>query len=174
LGAKQRAIDHPYFNPRASPRGASCAENCRKKRQRRFHVTILRRSKSPQVRYRRRVLSCSLTRADNCHLGGCVPELTIRNLVRDDLSALLGLYRQLHEVDEPLPPVAEVAALRARILADDSQIYLGGFSAGVLVSVCSAAVIPNLTRGGRPYAVIENVVTDHARSPDLPMRLPGR
>lgn len=90
-------------------------------------------------------------------------ELTIRTLVHQDLSGLLDLYRQLHEKDDPPPARAELDSLWWRILSDDSQIYLGGFRSGVLVSVCNAAVIPNLTRGARPYAVIENVVTDGAQ-----------
>lgn len=60
---------------------------------------------------------------------------------------------------EPLPPQREVTALWESMLADPHLFSLGAFVAGELVSSCAVAVVPNLTRGCRPYAVIENVVT---------------
>jgi GNAT superfamily N-acetyltransferase len=89
-----------------------------------------------------------------------VSELVIRNLGRGDLDSLLSLYGQLHPQDDPLPARDEVEQIWHAIVMDAAQIYLGGFVDGVLVSACNAAVIPNLTRGARPYAVVENVVTD--------------
>lgn len=87
-------------------------------------------------------------------------DLVIRDLRHDDLDALLALYRHLHERDDPLPERAEVEEIWDAIVRDPAQIYLGAFVAGALAAACNAAVIPNLTRGARPYAVIENVVTD--------------
>lgn len=87
--------------------------------------------------------------------------LEIRDLGAADLPALLELYQQLHASDAPLAP-ERAAQLWQAIGADPALIYLGGFVAGRLVSACNAVVVLNLTRGGRPYAVIENVVTDAA------------
>jgi len=84
--------------------------------------------------------------------------LVVRELVSRDLPGLLSLYGDLHAED------AEVDAARARevwgeILADRKQIYLGGFVDEQLIAACNASIAPNLTRGCRPFAVIENVVT---------------
>ena len=87
--------------------------------------------------------------------------LDVRELGHDDLEALLGLYRDLHADDAPLPPERS-RALWSAIQADAAQIYLGRFSGSELVAACNASITLNLTRGGRPFAVIENVVTSHA------------
>lgn len=88
--------------------------------------------------------------------------VTIRDLARSDLDALLALYRDLHASDEPASR-PQVDATWAAIQRDRAQIYLGAFVGDALVAACNIAIIPNLTRGCRPYAVIENVVTASAR-----------
>ena len=88
--------------------------------------------------------------------------LQLRSLQQADVSALLVLYRELHPNDEPLPE-ARAAELWQAIASDANQIYLGGFLGGELVAACNAAITPNLTRGGRPFAVIENVVVASAQ-----------
>jgi GNAT superfamily N-acetyltransferase len=88
--------------------------------------------------------------------------MDVRELATQDLDALLALYADLHETDEAAPRARLERVWRA-LVADPAQLYLGAFVDGELVSACNAAIIPNLTRGARPYAVIENVVThgDH-------------
>jgi GNAT superfamily N-acetyltransferase len=86
-------------------------------------------------------------------------EAQIRELGPDDLDALLVAYRHLHLDDAPLPPRPELDRLWQKICGDPALIYVGAFVGDGLVATCTAAIVPNLTRGARPYAVIENVVT---------------
>ena len=46
------------------------------------------------------------------------------------------------------------------ILADPNHHVLVATEGAELVSTCVLVIIPNLTHGGRPYGVVENVVTD--------------
>jgi len=86
-------------------------------------------------------------------------ELQIRPIPPDGLDALLALYGHLHEQDAPLPARTEVDAVWRGIQDDPHLICLGGYVAQELVASCTMAIIPNLTRGLRPYGLIENVVT---------------
>lgn len=86
-------------------------------------------------------------------------DTVVRKLSENDLDALLTLYRYLHPDDTPLPGDDETTALWKSICTDEQYLYVGAFTSGVLVAVCNVTVIRNLTRSGRPYALIENVVT---------------
>ena len=91
--------------------------------------------------------------------------LQIRRIAPAGLRKLLALYAHLHAHDAPLPGSAQVEAVWKDIQADPHLIYLGGYVAEELVSSLTMAIIPNLTRGLRPFGLIENVVThaDHRR-----------
>ena len=85
--------------------------------------------------------------------------MNIRELEAHDLEQLLLLYAHLHDVDEPLPERAAVANLWQTMQADSNLLYFGGFVGAQMAVSCNLALVPNLTRGCRPYGVIENVVT---------------
>ncbi|MCM1024021.1 MAG: GNAT family N-acetyltransferase [Prevotella sp.] len=85
----------------------------------------------------------------------------IREICRDDLDGLLELYTQLH--GNPVPEkTAELAALWKNIIADKNHRIIIAAEDGKIVSSCVCVIIPNLTHGQRPYALVENVVTDEA------------
>jgi GNAT superfamily N-acetyltransferase len=87
--------------------------------------------------------------------------IDIRKARREDLSGLLGLYRQLSPEDPPLD-MAE-AGQRLEALLGSSLAHLLVAQAGdALAATCLLLIVPNLTRGGKPFALIENVVTDAA------------
>ena len=86
--------------------------------------------------------------------------MQIRLVKKDEYEQLLALMRQLNPLD---PEASEIESQVFREIIDSK--YLDLFVAedgGVLLGSCYLNVIPNITRGGRPYAVIENVVTDSA------------
>jgi GNAT superfamily N-acetyltransferase len=85
--------------------------------------------------------------------------MEIREADHKDLVALLSLYTQLH--DNPMPEINDaLASLWHRILSDANHHIIVLTIDGVIVSSCVLVIIPNLTHSQRPYALIENVITD--------------
>lgn len=83
----------------------------------------------------------------------------IREITDNDFDQLMQLYMQLH--DNPFPDKSErVMAVWDSILADNNHHIIVAEEDGMIVSSCVCVIIPNLTRGQRPYAFIENVITD--------------
>ena len=78
---------------------------------------------------------------------------------------MLDLYRHLHP-DDPTPDAATAEAAWSALTGSDLIKVIVADAAGVLISTCTLVTIPNLTRGVRPYSLIENVVThpDHRRT----------
>ena len=85
--------------------------------------------------------------------------MQIRTLQPSELLPLLRLYEHLHEGEEQTPTVEQATPAWTEALANPRCRYFGGFEADQLVASCTIMVIPNLTRGCRPYGLIENVVT---------------
>ncbi|MBR0706108.1 GNAT family N-acetyltransferase [Bradyrhizobium liaoningense] len=89
-------------------------------------------------------------------------EATIRAAAEHELSELLDLYRHLHPHDPPLEPAA-AERVWSTLLRSTFMTVIVAQAGKRLVSSCTLAIVPNLSRGGRSYGVIENVVTraDH-------------
>ena len=82
----------------------------------------------------------------------------VREVIKDDLYALLELYLFLHE--QCIPEQNEhLEKTWTQILQDKSHHLIVNEIDGKIVSSCVCVIIPNLTRNVRPYAFVENVVT---------------
>ncbi len=82
----------------------------------------------------------------------------IREITSEDLNELLELYLYLHE--EGLPEDNEhLRNTWSQIVNDPNHHIIVNVIDGKIVSSCVCVIIPNLTRGIRPYAFVENVVT---------------
>ena len=85
--------------------------------------------------------------------------MEVRILKESELDDLLNLYSHVHVADDPLPDRSVVEAVWKDIQDSPKFQYFGVFVDGRLVSSCTISIVPNFTRGCRPYGLIENVVT---------------
>ncbi len=91
--------------------------------------------------------------------GYFVDEMKIQRATEVDLVELLNLYSQLH--NNTIPEVdANLLTLWGEILSDKNHHIIIGKINNKIISSCVLIIIPNLTHGQRPYALIENVITD--------------
>ncbi len=84
--------------------------------------------------------------------------IEIMEATRGDLPALLALYKQLHPSD-PAPGGQALDGVAKTIFNNPAYNILLAKAEGEIAASVTVIVIPNLTRGARPYAVIENVIT---------------
>ncbi|MEH1941973.1 MAG: GNAT family N-acetyltransferase [Nostoc sp.] len=87
------------------------------------------------------------------------PAITVRLIAHNELPQLLALYQHLNPVDAPLPVEEVLQSMWDEILDDPRLYYIVADIGSKLVATCNLAIVPNLTRGAHPYAIIENVVT---------------
>ncbi|MGQ7454072.1 GNAT family N-acetyltransferase, partial [Streptococcus suis] len=83
--------------------------------------------------------------------------MRVRIAEREDIPQLLQLYRHLDPDDKEI--AAREAQERWELLKryPGSNVFVCCLD-NILVATCTLVVIPNLTRGGASYALIENVV----------------
>ncbi len=85
----------------------------------------------------------------------------IREISGNDFDGLMTLYMQLH--GSPFPEKTDdVMKKWNRVLDDPDHHIIVADEDGKIVSSCVCVIVTNLTHAQRPYALIENVVTDEA------------
>ena len=83
----------------------------------------------------------------------------LREAVKEDLKELLNLYLFLHEKN--IPENSEYLENTWKTIIEDINHHIVVKEInGKIVSSCVCVIVPNLTRNIRPYALIENVVTN--------------
>ena len=83
--------------------------------------------------------------------------MNIRECQREDLPRVFDLYLSLHETSVPSDRRV-VDAVWEKIAGDPDHHLLVADDGNAVVGVITCVIIPNLTRGLRPYAFLENLV----------------
>ena len=82
----------------------------------------------------------------------------IRLTNRADLAGVLALYRELRPND-PVLTCAEAESAWNTVLGDPALSVIVATDDAAIVSTCTLGVVPTLANGGRPFGVIEHVIT---------------
>lgn len=78
---------------------------------------------------------------------------------RDDLPELIELYRQLNPEEKPIDLEKAYSVWDATEKSNTTRYFIA-LDGSKVVSTCNITLVPNLTRNGRSFAIIENVITD--------------
>jgi GNAT superfamily N-acetyltransferase len=101
-------------------------------------------------------------------------DVVIRAATEADLAELLRLYTVLAVGRPGAEPAGERASARilADVVADPRRDLLVAAAPDRLLGTVDLLIVANLTRGGRPWAIVENVVVDEpARRSGIGARL---
>ena len=79
---------------------------------------------------------------------------------KDDLQGLLALYKQLNP-EEELIDLEKAYSIWDATEKNNTTRYFIAVDDKKVVSTCNITLVPNLTRNGKPFAIIENVITDN-------------
>jgi len=86
-------------------------------------------------------------------------EVTLRLVCEDDLSAILELNHHLHETEPLMQIDKQIESVWSEIINDQRlKCFVAELDNKVIAS-CILDIVPNLTRGIRPFGVLQNVVT---------------
>lgn len=86
-------------------------------------------------------------------------EVIVRSAREEDLSAILELNHHLHEGEPLLSVDSHIKLVWSQILTDQRLECLVAEVKGTVIATCILDIVPNLTRGVRPFGVLQNVVT---------------
>jgi hypothetical protein len=86
-------------------------------------------------------------------------DIQFRLIHVNELSSLLELYKHLNSDEPPLPEAKIIDQVWSDFITDPKIHCVVGDMEGRLIASCTLIIVPNLTRGARPYGLIENVVT---------------
>ena len=89
-------------------------------------------------------------------------ELDIQPIGDAKMPGLASLYRYLHPQDPAMAVVTARMTLR-QTAAEAGSAVLVGFLEDRPVTTCAMVVVPSGQRGGKPSALIENIVTHPAQ-----------
>ncbi len=86
-------------------------------------------------------------------------DIVVREIKYEDYTGLMELYMQLH--NNPMPErESRIEKIWNGVLEDANHHIIVAEKDGKIVSSCVCVIVPNLTHAQRPYAFVENVITD--------------